>query len=142
MVHLAALLAACGEPLGRWRGPDGQVRPGVLRAVLDREAGRWPKQLAADGPVEGPVVLRRCVAAAVISSPAQEAPAAALLVAVPDLSDRGDVSRRHALARWLHRLQPGYRLLEPAAARPAGRPTARRSRRAARTGHDSDRAGA
>ena len=58
-----------------------------MRVLLDREAARWPTQVAAEGPVERPVVLRRCVAAATIAAPGQEASGAAALVAVPDLAD-------------------------------------------------------
>lgn len=107
-MHLAALLAAFGEPLSPL-GSAGPIRPVVLRAVLDREASRWPQQLQAgeERLIEGTVVLRRCVATAAVSSPAEEKPAAAMLAAVPDLSLDGEAGRRRALARWLHWLNPG-----------------------------------
>jgi hypothetical protein len=105
MVHLAALLAASGEPFDPTQTPSGSVRTHVLRVFLDREADRWQTQVTADGPAD-PVVLRRCVAAVTVGCPESEAPAAAMLVAVPDLADSAAGTRR-ALARWLHTLNPG-----------------------------------
>lgn len=120
MVHLAALLAASGDPFSPQPRSDGHVRNVVLRAFLDREAERWPKQLhATEGLVEGPMVLRRCVATAAVSSPAAtvgasnpEGPAAAMLAAVPDLAE-ADTGRRRALARWLHWQHQGLNYWNP-----------------------------
>jgi Trypsin-like peptidase domain/Tetratricopeptide repeat/Anaphase-promoting complex subunit 5 len=107
MVHLAALLAASGEPFDPTQEPSGSVRTRVMRAFLEREAARWPTQVAAEEPAAiPPVVLRRCVAAATIAAPRHEASGAAALVAVPDLAD-SEAGRRLALARWLHTLNPG-----------------------------------
>ena len=105
MVHLAALLAASGEPFNPSQTPSGSVRTRVTRVFLDREAARWATQVAADGPAD-PVVLGRCVAAGTIAAPGREASGAAALVAVPDLAD-SEAGRRLALARWLHALNPG-----------------------------------
>jgi len=114
MVHLLALLAASGDPLSLHQRSDRPERPIVLRAVLDREAARWPQQLRAEEDlVEGPVVLRRCVATSAVSSPAEEAPAAAMLAAVPDLAVDSEAGRRRTLARWLHWLHPGVDYWNP-----------------------------
>ncbi|MFE2997231.1 tetratricopeptide repeat-containing serine protease family protein [Nocardia sp. NPDC059246] len=106
MVHVAALLAVSGDPLGPLPGADQHIRSSVLRAMLNREASRWPRQVA-DGGLTEPVVLRRCVATATISSPESEQPAATTLTAVPDLAADSENSRRYTLARWLHTLDPG-----------------------------------
>ena len=108
MVHLAALLAASGEPFDATQGPSGTVRTRVMRAFLDLEAARWPTQIAAEEPAQiAPVVLRRCVGAATITAPRDESSGAATLVAVPDLATDSEIGRRHALARWLHTLNAG-----------------------------------
>jgi tetratricopeptide (TPR) repeat protein len=113
MVHMAALLAAAGEPLAPGR-PTGDVRAGVLRTVLDREAGRWPRQLQRDEARTEPLeVLRRCVATATISAPAGEVRATEMLTAVPDLASAAEPGRRTSLARWLHGLQPGEHYWNP-----------------------------
>ncbi|MFE3799664.1 S1 family peptidase, partial [Nocardia tengchongensis] len=113
MVHLAALLAVSGDPLGPMPESDMQIRSTVLRAMLDLEASRWPKQIATEGIGAGPVVLRRCVATATVSAPNEEPSAAAMLTAVPDLSADSETGRRYGLARWLHTLNLGLDYWNP-----------------------------
>ncbi len=118
---------APGCAVGRVRGPV-QGKTAFRRAGPHRGAAGIPGPggpavaqavHATEGLVEGPMVLRRCVATAAVSSPAAtvgastpEGPAAAMLVAVPDLAE-ADTGRRRALARWLHWLHQGLDYWNP-----------------------------
>ena len=112
MIHLAALLVASGEMLSVSDGV--QVKPALLRAVLERETARWQKQLARERErgTQRVEVLWRCVAVATISAPDDEKAGAAMLKAVPDLVDAGEGWRR-TLADWLHWLHSGGEYWNP-----------------------------
>lgn len=106
MVNLAALLVASGETLDSSPRSEVSVQTRVLRAFLDREAARWPTQVADQESSQiSAEVLRRSVAVATIAAPADEGSGSTTLTAVPDLAD--ETATRRVLSRWLHTLNPG-----------------------------------
>jgi tetratricopeptide (TPR) repeat protein len=96
-VHLAAL--------SRLEGESSLLRDDLLEFALRREAGYWSGTAAARRLQVDPVVLKRAVAVATITTARSEGEAAAALVAVPDLASTDDLIVR-SIARWLNALYP------------------------------------
>ncbi|MEV0434101.1 serine protease [Nocardia sp. NPDC050413] len=115
MVHFAALLAVCGEPVEPLPGRTRPTRTQVLRAMLSREARRWIRQanLDARGAGDPEVLLRHCVVTATISAPDCERVAVETLTAVPALTDPSETRLRHGLAQWLQILHEGSAYWNP-----------------------------
>ena len=114
LVHMAALIAAFGDPVPAAapagllrRGPAGgdTVRTRVLRKLLDREAERW-QGLAGDLLRFETPLPAQVVALATASAASDRAAATGLLRVVPDLADASG-ERLGALADWGHRLYAG-----------------------------------
>ncbi len=117
LVHMAALIAAFGDPVPeaappglRRRDPaeDDSVRTQVLRNLLAHEADRW-RLLAGDllrfeTPL--PRLPAQVVALATVSAASDRAAATRLLRVVTDLADASG-ERLGALADWGHRLYAG-----------------------------------
>ena len=111
-VHFAALTSLEGGTLAN----SPTVSDDLLQARIEQEGRYWETSARQSGlkPLSERA-RRRAVALATLTAASSEGEAAALLAAVPDLTDEPEGERR-SIANWLRSLYPGegfFRSLEP-----------------------------
>ena len=115
-IHMAALTAVRERDEGgiRYIRQGARVDPQLLLDVtLTREAEIW-EALRAEAPaIDDPVWVERAVAVACLTTARNEAEAANVLSAVPELAHEAQEPARRQLARWLSRVYPGRGWLPP-----------------------------